>query len=75
MNLGFRPTVTDAADLVAEVHLLAYDGDIYGEEVEIAFVQRIRNERRFDGIESLVRQIRHDLVNCKNILQSVPLPN
>jgi len=75
MNLGYRPTVTDAVDLVAEVHLLDFQGDLYGSEVEVAFVQRIRSERRFDGVESLVHQIRRDLENCKDILESVSLPD
>jgi len=75
MNLGYRPTVTDAVDLVAEVHLLDFQGDLYGSEVEVAFVQRIRSERRFDGVESLVHQIRRDLENCKDMLESVSLPD
>jgi len=75
MNLGYRPTVTDAVDLVAEVHLLDFQGDLYGSEAEVAFVRRIRNEKRFDGVESLVRQIRRDLEDCKEILASVSLPD
>ncbi|MEN9785559.1 MAG: hypothetical protein RLZZ299_823 [Pseudomonadota bacterium] len=60
MNLGTRPTV-DGLRVVPEVHLLDFDGDLYGREVEVSLVTRVREERRFGSLEALVAQIRADV--------------
>ena len=68
-NVGVRPTV-DGASLTIEAHLLDFDEDIYGEEVRLEFVRRIRPEMKFAGLEALKAQIaadveavRHDLLS------------
>jgi len=69
-NIGFRPTVearTSSAPHV-EVHLFDFQGDLYGVNVELEFVQRLRGERRFDGIEALADQIRTDVATARTIL-------
>ena len=48
-SFGTRPTVDDGPPLL-EVHLLDFDGDLYGREMEVEFVERIREERKFDSI-------------------------
>jgi riboflavin kinase/FMN adenylyltransferase len=75
MNVGYRPTVTDASELVAEVHILDTDADLYGRTLEVAIVKRLRDERRFDGLDSLVAQIARDRDNCIRILESVSYPD
>jgi len=59
-NLGFRPTFEGTSRTV-ETHLLDFDEDLYGRQVTVSFVERLRGERRFDGIDELVAQIRGDI--------------
>jgi len=59
-NLGERPTF-DGRRFLVEVHLLDFSGDLYGHEMEVGFVARLRDEERFDGPDALVAQIRADV--------------
>ena len=67
LNVGVRPTV-DGVSEVAEVHLLDFDADIYGRTLDVALVDRIREERRFDGIDALAAQIVHDVDAARAML-------
>ena len=66
-NLGNRPTF-DAGRSV-EVHLLGFDGDLYGKRMRVGFAARIRGESKFDGLEALREQIDRDCDQAKNALQ------
>ncbi len=68
-NLGTNPTFVKAGSLSLEVHLFDFDHDIYDQSVRVAFIERIRGERRFDGPDALVAQIRDDIDSAKRILQ------
>lgn len=60
-NLGHRPTVTpENQELSLEVHLFDFDGDLYGQELEVEFVHFLRSERRFSGMDALQKQIAAD---------------
>ena len=59
-NVGVRPTFNDTTETVIETHLLKYAGDLYGQHVRLSFVQRLRDERRFDDVEALKEQIAAD---------------
>lgn len=59
-NVGFNPTFGENS-LGVEVHLLDFEGDLYGQEVAVLFRDRIRDERKFRSAEELVRQIRKDV--------------
>ncbi len=59
-NVGVRPTFGGEQEVV-EVHLLSFSDDLYGEVVAVQFRSRIRDERKFDGVEELVAQIRTDI--------------
>lgn len=59
-NVGVRPTFGGDERPSVEVHLFDFDADIYDAEVLVSFVWRVRDERRFDGIDALVAQIRAD---------------
>lgn len=59
-NIGFNPTFGDNS-LSLEVHLLDPPGDLYGKEMAVDFRERIRDERKFENVESLVRQIAEDV--------------
>lgn len=60
-NLGVRPTFGADGPVRFEVHLLDWSGTIYGSEMDVSFVSRIRGEMQFDGIDALTAQIRADV--------------
>ncbi len=71
INIGINPTFTpDKQTPNVEVHLLDFQRDIYGEDVRLEFVARLRDELRFDSVEKLLEQIGRDIENIKLILQS-----
>jgi riboflavin kinase / FMN adenylyltransferase len=66
-SFGTRPTVDDGPPLL-EVHLLDFDGDLYGREMGVEFVERIRDERKFDSIASLAAEMERDKERARAIL-------
>ncbi len=68
-NLGVRPTF--AAGRSVEVHLFDYDGDLYGARLRVGFAERVRSERRFDGVEALVAQIGADAESARRMLDQM----
>lgn len=68
VNVGLNPTFEERSDPVVEVHALDYDADLYGETVAIEFTHRLRDELKFDGPDSLVEQIRADIVQARALL-------
>jgi riboflavin kinase / FMN adenylyltransferase len=68
-SFGTRPTVDDGPPLL-EVHLLDFDGDLYGREIEVEFIERIRDELKFDSILSLVAEMARDKERARAILDS-----
>lgn len=71
INIGRRPTFYEHADhSLLEAHLLDFEGDLYGEPAKVRFVEFLRSERKFDGIEALVAQLRNDIAHAKQTLTS-----
>lgn len=70
-NFGRRPTV-DGTRLLLEVHLLQGGGDLYSRRMRVAFVQRLRGERRFAGLDELKAQIARDCAEARAIHGLVP---
>jgi riboflavin kinase/FMN adenylyltransferase len=70
LNVGTRPTFGGGAVRV-EVHLLNWTGDLYGAELRVEFVERIRSERKFDSVEALAQQLRADHERCTMALKTV----
>jgi riboflavin kinase / FMN adenylyltransferase len=66
-NLGNRPTFN--AGRSVEVHLFDFAGDLYGKPLRVGFVQRIRGEQRFSGIDALRQQIQEDSARARQLLQ------
>ena len=66
-SFGTRPTVDDGPPLL-EVHLLDFDGDLYGREMQVEFIERIRDERKFDSVPSLVAEMGRDKERARAIL-------
>jgi riboflavin kinase/FMN adenylyltransferase len=67
MNIGLRPTFR--AGRSVEAHLLDGEHALYGRTLRVTFAARVRDERRFDGVEALVAQIRDDVAAARTILQ------
>ena len=59
-NIGVNPTFGDGNATSIETHVLRYDGQLYGQRVQLGFVQRLRDERRFDDVDALRAQIDAD---------------
>jgi len=68
-NLGTRPTF-DGHGFLIEVHILDFDGDLYGAEMEVDFVDRLRGERTFDGPDALSAQIHLDIQHAREVLNT-----
>jgi riboflavin kinase/FMN adenylyltransferase len=69
INLGRRPTFYEHADhSLLEAHLLDFDGDLYGEAAKVRFEHFLRSERKFDGIDALVAQLKHDIEHARHLL-------
>ncbi|MCU7922844.1 MAG: bifunctional riboflavin kinase/FAD synthetase [Candidatus Thiodiazotropha sp. (ex Dulcina madagascariensis)] len=67
-NIGVRPTVEGDNRYLLEVHLFDFDRSVYGEHVTVAFVQKLRDEQRFDSFEALRQQIWRDAAQAREIL-------
>jgi riboflavin kinase/FMN adenylyltransferase len=59
-NIGLRPTVDASGRAAIETHIFDFDRDIYGRTVRVGFVQRLRDERRFESLDALTTQIAAD---------------
>jgi riboflavin kinase / FMN adenylyltransferase len=69
-NVGVAPTF-DRAESRVEAHLMDFEGDLYGSVVDVSFVKRIREERRFSGVDELTDQIRRDVEEARAITNSL----
>jgi riboflavin kinase/FMN adenylyltransferase len=66
VNIGSRPTLQDSqARLRVEAHLLDFTGDLYGQEVELFFVEKLRDERKFPSLADLGNQIARDILDAQ----------
>jgi riboflavin kinase/FMN adenylyltransferase len=73
LNPTFHPDVAQAGaagrpPLSLEVHLIDFDQDIYGKRVRVEFLHRLREERRFPGVEALKEQIARDVADARRLL-------
>ena len=69
-SFGVRPTVDNGPPLL-EVHLLDFQGDLYGRVMTVEFVERIREERKFDSLALLVVEMKRDIARARSILADV----
>ena len=67
ISIGRNPTFGSAGELRCEVHVLGFHGDIYGQELTVMFLERLRGMRKFSGSEELAEQIAHDVEACTKI--------
>jgi riboflavin kinase/FMN adenylyltransferase len=66
-SVGVRPTFVTGRGLLAEAYLLGYDGDLYGRDLRVSFLARLRGEERFDSVEALVEQMARDVEDTRRI--------
>ena len=60
LNIGHRPTVNNGSERSIEVHILDFEGDLYGKSLCVEFVERLREERTFDSLDALMAQLESD---------------
>jgi riboflavin kinase/FMN adenylyltransferase len=70
-NIGTKPTFGGSA-VTVEVHLLDWSGDLYGQEVRVEFLERLRAERRFPSVSELTAQIQRDVEEARVVLARTP---
>lgn len=65
INIGRRPTVNNGNDVTIEVHILDFQGDLYGRYLRVEFLRRLRPEMKFSGLDELKAQIQKDIDNAR----------
>jgi riboflavin kinase / FMN adenylyltransferase len=69
LNIGRRPTFVEHADhSLLEAHLIDFDDALYGEPARVRFTNFLRSERKFDGVDALVSQLKHDIEHARSLL-------
>lgn len=69
ISVGVRPTFEQDGELLVEAHLIDFDGDLYGEVLRLAFLERLRDELRFDTADELVEQMRRDVERVREVVR------
>ncbi|HEX3391755.1 MAG TPA: bifunctional riboflavin kinase/FAD synthetase [Solirubrobacteraceae bacterium] len=72
VNVGVRPTFVTGRGELVEAYVLDFDGDLYGRELRLDFIERLRGERRFGGAEELVEQMHRDVELTRQIAGRLP---
>jgi riboflavin kinase / FMN adenylyltransferase len=67
VNVGVRPTFKTDLVVLVEAYLLDWDGDLYGRELTIEFLARLRGERRFDSVQALIEQMHRDVEDARRV--------
>ncbi len=68
VSIGHKPTFHEGGPSVVEAFVLDFDGNLYGERVRLEFVERLRGQERFDGVDALVAAMRDDVARTRRIL-------
>ena len=66
VNIGYNPTFTALPGLSLEVNIFDFDENIYGQVLTVAFIKKIRMEKKFASVEGLIEQLKHDRQQIKN---------
>ncbi len=72
-NIGHRPTIGDRSESnpLIEVNLFDFDGDLYGKQIHVRFIDRIRSEEKFNGLDALKAQLQQDREKAKELLSKL----
>lgn len=68
LNIGIRPTLTETKTPVPEVHIFEFSGDLYGQNIEIYLLGKMRDERKFNSKDELIDTINKDILKAKEII-------
>ena len=68
-NVGIAPTVKEDRVFSIETHLLDYNEDIYGRNIEVCFIQKLREEKKYESIDALKRQVQEDIKKASAYLE------
>jgi len=74
VNIGVRPTFETGRGVLIESYLLDQDVDLYGQVLRVAFVERLRGEKRFDSAEDLIEQMKLDVEDTRRVCASFQRP-
>ena len=67
-SLGTRPTIAGGGEMLLEAHLFDFDGDLYGREIEVEFVAKLRDEKHYADLDALVVQMHKDAAEARRVL-------
>jgi riboflavin kinase/FMN adenylyltransferase len=70
-NIGIRPTVSNSHEQRIETHLFSFELEIYGDEIKVEFIQKLRNEIKFESFPALVKQLKQDQIDAKKYLAQI----
>ena len=73
VNVGKRPTFEQDGQTIVEAHILDFNGDLYGKNVRVEFVERLRPEQRFESASALIAQMETDVADTRLVLQKAEL--
>jgi riboflavin kinase/FMN adenylyltransferase len=69
VNVGVRPTFKTGRGLLVEAYLLDFEGDIYGRDLRLDFLERLRGERRFESVDALIEQMGADVEEIRRMMR------
>lgn len=73
MNIGYRPTFNNSSELILEVHIFYFREDIYGEFIFIRFIDKLRDEKKFNSVAELKQQLEIDKQVCFDKINSIDI--
>lgn len=68
LNIGHRPTLNNGSHRTIEIHILNFDGDLYGKSLQLSFIHFLRSEMKFDSVDALIGQLRNDAAQTAQLL-------
>ncbi len=74
VNVGVRPTFESGRGVLVETHIIDHDEDLYGRTLRVAFVKRLRGEKRFNGVDELVAQMHRDVEEARDVCATFSRP-
>jgi riboflavin kinase/FMN adenylyltransferase len=74
VNVGIRPTFETGRGLLVEAYLIDHEADLYGKTLRVAFVERLRGEKRFAGAEDLIAQMHRDVEDARRVCEEYQPP-
>jgi riboflavin kinase/FMN adenylyltransferase len=74
VNVGIRPTFESGRGVLIETYLIDHSEDLYGKNLRVAFVERLRGERRYSEVDELVAQMQRDVEDAKRVCAGFTSP-